>query len=275
MLIDKLSDNQKEKFKKDGFLIFKEFLPRDMVDAVKERIEPLFRGKFETGIEPDEWNWRYERDDPKNTRQICNAWKSDNIIRDTVCHKSIGKIISQLMGWDGTRLIQDNVLWKPPGAGNLTFHQDASYDDWIVPQVMATCWIALDDTFIDSGSLEFAIGSHKWGLARPPNNFIGESNPKLSLEKFAKNKRKSIEYAKVIVPAGGASFHHGLTWHGSNTNHTNRQRRALVSHCVPETAEFHETNIGGTGRIYRKYKLKDSNKLEDSFFPVIWTKKNN
>ena len=75
---------------------------------------------------------------------------------------------------------------------------------------------------------------------------------------------------KVLVPAGGASFHHGLIWHGSEANNTTKERRAIVSHCVPENAKFHETNCGGTGKLYRKYKLNDSSRLEDSFFPVIW-----
>ena len=275
LIIDQVSTEQISEFQKNGFVILKKFLPHQTLQALKTKIEPLFQGNFETGIEPDEWNWRYGRDDPRHTRQICNAWKSDNLIKETVCNKSIGRIISQLMGWKGTRLIQDNVLWKPPGAGAVTFHQDASYDDWIIPQTMATCWIALDDTFIDSGTLEFAVGSHNWGLAEPPSNFIGQNNHKVYLQNHAKQIGETVRLTKVIVPAGGASFHHGFLWHGSESNKTKNERRALVSHCVPKNATFHETNCGGTGKIYRKYKLNDSNRLEDSFFPVIWDQQKN
>ena len=275
MIINQVNNEQISNFQENGFLILEKFLPDKILQALKIKIEPLFRGDFETGIEPDEWNWKYEKDDPNDTRQICNAWKSDNLIRETVCNESIGRIISQLMGWEGVRLIQDNVLWKPPGAGPVTFHQDASYDDWIIPQTMATCWIALDDTFIDSGTLEFAVGSHNWGLSEPPNDFIGDNNHEIYLQKHAKKLGKTIEIAKVLVPAGGASFHHGFLWHGSKSNSTKKERRALVSHCVPETATFHETNCGGTGKVYRKYKLNDSYELEDSFFPVIWNQQKN
>lgn len=271
MLIDQLTASQIAQFKKNGFIIFEQFLPSKHLNKIKKRIEPLFRGDFETGIEPDEWNWRYGRDNPQHTRQICNAWKSDKLIREIVCHEAIGRVISQLMEWRGTRLIQDNVLWKPSGAQSLTFHQDASYDDWVVPQIMATCWIALDDTYVDSGTLEFVAGSHKWGLSIPPNNFMGEKNHKLHLEKYARKNKMTLNFTKVLVPAGGASFHHGLIWHGSEINKTKNDRRALVSHCVPEDAKFHDTNCGGTGRIYRKYKLNNSNRLENSFFPLIWS----
>ena len=44
-----------------------------------------------------------------------------------------------------------------------------------------------------------------------------------------------------------------------------------MAHCVPSDAEFHPTNIGGTARIYKKYKKINSNELEESFFPILWT----
>ena len=52
-----------------------------VADKLKDRIEPLFKGEFETGIEPDEWNWKSGRDSNDVTRQICNVWKSDNLIK--------------------------------------------------------------------------------------------------------------------------------------------------------------------------------------------------
>ena len=54
------------------------------LDELRDRFEPLFKGEFETNIEPDEWNWKSGKDPEDATRQICNAWKSDNLIRDLV-----------------------------------------------------------------------------------------------------------------------------------------------------------------------------------------------
>ena len=85
------------------------------------------------------------------------------------------------------------------------------------------------------------------------------------------NKEVTIKY--VEVPPGGVAFHHGLTWHGSGYNKTKHHRRAIVSHCVPSNAKFHPTNTGGTGKIYRKYKKINSLQLDESFFPILWTKK--
>ena len=68
--------------------------------------------------------------------------------------------------WPGARIGQDNVIWKPPGTKPLGFHQDDSYNDWIIPGEMLTCWIALDDTRAYQGTIEHVRGSHKWPMPR-------------------------------------------------------------------------------------------------------------
>ena len=177
------------------------------------------------------------------------------------------------MGWSGSRILQDNILWKPPGAKTLGYHQDAAYDDWIVPQTMATCWIALDNTSKNNGTLEYVVNSHKWGLIPPKGDFHSPKNYKKTLNEFSVRYNKEITIKYVEVPPGGVAFHHGLTWHGSGHNKTKCHRRAIVSHCIPSNAKFHPTNTGGTGKIYKKYKKINSLKLEESFFPILWTKK--
>jgi ectoine hydroxylase-related dioxygenase (phytanoyl-CoA dioxygenase family) len=270
MIKASIKEEQLNDFNRDGFLSIDKFLNLQYIDDLKNRVALLFDGVFETGIEPDEWNWRSDRGPHDVTRQICNAWKSDKLIKQLVCNPVIGECISKLMGWNGARLIQDNVLWKPPQGKPLNYHQDAAYDDWIIPQTMATCWITLDDAYIDNGGLEFATGSHKWGLSQPSANFHAPKNYKKELNDFVKHNEKTLHIAGVDIPAGGASFHHGMTWHGSGVNNSSTHRRAIVAHCVPSDATFHPTNCGGTGKIYRKYKLIESDELNDSFFPLLW-----
>jgi len=268
-----LTKNLIDEFKKNGFVILDEFIDLEYLDKLRDRFEPLFKGEFETGIEPDEWNWKFGIDPDNITRQICNAWKSDNLIREFVCHKIVGEICSGLMNWNGARLIQDNVLWKPPGGKTLGYHQDAAYDDWITPQTMMTCWMSLDYTSSKTGTLEYIRGSHKWGLQPPKGEFHSPDDYKKELNIFAKKNKKKIKIVHVEVPAGGVAFHHGNTWHGSGINDSQHHRRAIVAHCVPHDAKFHPTNTGGTAKIYKKYKKENSNDLDEKNFPVIWKKK--
>ena len=141
-----LSEDQVARFRDDGFLIVDRIVDPDDARRLADRFEPLFAGDFETGLQPDEWNWRTGRDSADLTRQICNGWKADRRVAATVLREDIGRACARLMDWPGARLYQDNVLWKPPGAKALGFHQDDSYVQWIDPPGMITCWIALDDT---------------------------------------------------------------------------------------------------------------------------------
>ena len=264
--------NEIEASNNNGFVIFDKFLLEENIEILKNRFNDLFDGKFENTIEPDEWNWKKNLSDPRATRQICNVWKSDNLIRKIVCNETIGLIASKLMGWQGARLVQDNILWKPSGGKTLGYHQDASYVDWIVPQTMISCWMSLDQTSQKIGTLEFVTGSHKWELSPPSVNFHSPDDYRRELINFAKNNNKELNITYVEVPPGGASFHHGYTWHGSGINKTSLNRRAIVSHCIPSNAKFHSTNIGGTGKIYKRYKKLNTNEMDESFFPILWNK---
>src|SRR5262249_12474136 len=119
------------RFHEDGFLILDRFLGADEAARVAARFERLFRGEFETGLQPDEWNWREGRDRPDLARQICNGWRADYTGASLVLSAEVGRLCAQLAGWPGARLPQDNVIWKPPGARPLGFPQDASYNGWI------------------------------------------------------------------------------------------------------------------------------------------------
>ena len=91
-----LNQNQINQFNENGFLIIDKFIDLEFIEKLKSRFEPLFKGEFETGIEPDEWNWKFG--DPEDlTRQICNGWKADHLIKQFVCHEIVGKSCSTLM----------------------------------------------------------------------------------------------------------------------------------------------------------------------------------
>ena len=97
----------------------------DTAAAVRARFDDLFAGRFSTGIYPDEWHWREGLSLPDATREIVNAWKSDRVVASVALSPRIGRMVADLMGWSaGTRIAQDDVLWKPPGAKGVAYHTD-------------------------------------------------------------------------------------------------------------------------------------------------------
>ena len=268
-MIDSFGAEEVDAFHRDGFLIVEEGLVSERaLDLLRGRYERLFDGEYETGIRPDEVNWVPGRDPEDRTRQLCNAWKSDDVVAAQVLSERIGSLAARLAGYRGVRILQDNVLWKPPGTKAIGFHQDSSYADYLVPPEMITCWLSLHDTTADAGPLEFVRGSHTWPKSPPERTQFHAPDDWLAGPRAAAPNEDALDVVPVVVKAGGGSFHHGLTWHGSppNTN-ASVARMALVSHMIPVATRFHETNVDVT---YSRYRRRGDLSLDESFFPVMW-----
>jgi len=270
-MIESLTPGQVETFQRDGFLIVEEGLVSDRaLELLRDRYLCLFDGEYETGIRPDEVNWVPGRDPEDRTRQLCNAWKSDSVVAAQVLSERTGRLAAQLAGYRGVRILQDNVLWKPPGTKAIGFHQDSSYADYLVPPEMITCWLSLHDTQADAGPLEFVRGSHEWPKSPPARSQFHAPDDWLEGAREAAPESVELETVPVVVKAGGGSFHHGLTWHGSAPNTSGTvARMALVSHLIPIETRFHETNVDVT---YSRYRKRGDLSLDESFFPVVWEK---
>lgn len=266
-----ISTSDQNIFHSDGFVIVDKLIESATVPILHQAFEDLFNGNFETGVRPDEVNWQQSTGDPGLSRQICNGWKANRDIARVVLSESIGKAIAKLSGWPGVRIMIDNVIWKPAATQSLGFHQDSAYLAWFTPSDLLTCWIALDDTYADGGTIEFVRGSHKWRLGEPEGEFHAPQDYRQPMRKAAAREGAKPEIVYVEVNAGGGSFHHGWTWHGSGANQSCRPRRSLVLHAMRSEVEYAPRNFAqGIGPIYSRYKRLGDNHLDENFFPILW-----
>jgi len=268
-MIDAFTPEQVETFHRDGFLTVEEGLVSpNALELLRERYLRLFDGTYETGIKPDEVNWVRGRDPEDRTRQICNGWRADDVIAAQVLSARTGRLAAQLMGYGGVRLLQDNCLWKPPGTKAIGFHQDGSYADYLVPPEMVTCWISLHDTHASAGPIEYVRGSNHWVRSTPFRSQFHAPEDWLAGARAAAPEGSELDIVPVVVKAGGGSFHHNLTWHGSSPNTGGTvARMALVSHMLPVEARFHPVNVD---LIYSRYRRRGDLSMDESFFPVMW-----
>jgi Phytanoyl-CoA dioxygenase (PhyH) len=259
-----------EAFRRDGFVVVDEgFIDDETVERLQQRFEPLFAGRYETGIRPDEVNWVPGRDPEDRTRQICNGWKADPCIAAQILSERTGQRAAELIGWDGVRLLQDNVIWKPPGAKSLGMHQDGSYLDYLVPPEMITCWISLDDTSAETGTITYAAGSHRWPRSAENRGEFHAPADWLAPVERARPPGEDLRLVPLVVRAGGAAFHHFNTFHGSGPNTGSVHRRSVISHLVPADARFHPEHVDP---VYSRYRRVDDTALDESFFPIVWTR---
>ncbi|KAM9983628.1 hypothetical protein ACTFIY_000343 [Dictyostelium cf. discoideum] len=246
-----ITQNEISHFKTKGFIQIDDVLDVNLVTEIRSKVEPLFEGKFPTDIWPDEWNYRKGLSVENSTREIVNIWKCDPFFAKIAFNENIGKMVCDLMGWSG---------W---------YHQDGPYLDFLPAETIAI-WVPLNDVSIENGTLEYAIGSHNWKTSSGMvDDFHNPLKFKLKMEDAAKIEGiEKPDIHMVTLKRGGVSFHHGKLWHGSSKNPSStKERCAFAFHFIPENCVFNDN----TGFFYGRYKLFDSNRVEESFFPITYS----
>jgi ectoine hydroxylase-related dioxygenase (phytanoyl-CoA dioxygenase family) len=265
-----LTASDVEGFRRDGFLVVEGLLSEARINALRGRFPKLFAGKFDTGVYPDEWYWREGMSLPDVTRHIGNAWKADLTVAKLALSADIGRAACELMGWSGAKLGQDTIWWKPARTKPVALHQDTSFMDFLDPAKTITCWITLDTTHREAGTLEYVPGSHRWPLTPLPDAFHAPEDYRAQMRAAA--AAAGVEPAAPVfieVPAGSCVLHAGEIWHGSGPNTTvDLMRRSIGVHLVPADAQFSDRP---GGYIYRRYQRTGEPALNESFFPILWS----
>lgn len=293
-------------FETDGFAVFRCVLTKDLVDLLNDRLEQVLRGHFDRGQCPDKMPKILQPLRSKDSNgsqgptgkatpplgftgntqkakviQVINIHKSDEHFRRLACHSRLGKVVAELAGWSSTRLAQDQIWAKPPGAPPLSFHRDSPYF-MFEPSDVVTVWIALDDMDQEIGPLEYVKGSHMWGDGRVGSSqqFFQPEGGRCLLESAAQAHGVTIDEidSRIIsmagLPAGSISIHNGRTWHGSGKNCSkNRPRRGLGLHYVPGHVKF--TDAARKSRLWRPYVERASSNnmtVPEDDFPLVWTR---
>ena len=269
--IDLVSDERAAAFEADGFVAVDSLIDTSLIDPLRDRFERLFRGDFETGTAPDEVNWREGHSDPTLTRQICNGWKADRLIASVVLDARLGAAVARLAGWPGTRIAQDNVLWKPPGARSLGFHRDNAYLAWYTPTEMFSCWIALDDTTADGGTLEIARGSHRLAHGSGSDGRVprprGLPGPGDRGRAACPDRRTRHRGDGGVCRRRGRSITDGPGTARAPTAQA-RHRRSLVLHCASSEPRFNRAGFGeGNGPVYSRYARLADDEMDENHFP--------
>jgi ectoine hydroxylase-related dioxygenase (phytanoyl-CoA dioxygenase family) len=264
---DRPTAGQVASYERDGFVIVPDYLAFDEVERVLGRFEQVFAHVFETGIAPDEVNYTPGVTPPDRTRQLCNVWKADRVLAATTLSARNAAFAAGLTGLAGLRINQDNVIWKPAGGAPVLAHQDGSYLDYLAPPNMVTCWMALDDTSQNAGTIYYARGSHRWPHVRAGGQFHAPDDWLSWLEEVRPSGAE-IDLVPVEVKSGGAAFHDAWVFHGSPANATaGAQRRSIISHLMSADTRW---NPERPHPVYSRYRRPGETEIDEAFFPVLW-----
>lgn len=271
-MIDHFSDEQVQQYREDGFLIVENLISLGTVEVLRERFDHIFDGYHDLVVWPDEYYWQKGRDPEDAHRVLAGLWRADPVVARETFSGNFGQLACQLEGASSARLWSDVAMYKPEGGKPFDIHQDAAFMCWVDPVWNWTCWIALDDTYADGGTLVYVRGSHKWGPQPAPGKtqIISETMGGWTdyVEQFAP-EGEGVELVSVEISAGSAAFHTGWIWHGSGPNtRPGNIRRSYSVHMIPATSKHHSRI---RHRAYSRYFAPGQLEFNEDFFPVIWS----
>lgn len=223
----------------DGFQIVSQpRLPRDVVEGATEGMEAVRAGVYDTGAPPQPSYWN-PGDDPNKLCKIEMPQVANRALMALVSHPALGRAAAEVTGAQWMQVWWVQLLLKPPtcpGSGtstNIGWHQDRYYwQCWEEASELLTAWVALSDVTEETGPMRFLRGSHRWGFLNQ-GDFWGQDLTAQSKE-IRPPTGETWEDVAAILPPGGVSFHHCLTFHGSGPNRSAGPRRSLALHLRTE-----------------------------------------
>ncbi len=260
----KLSDEQVEFFKQNGYLSKVKILDEKQIEFLRTELQQL------ADVNHPGHNLFYEFHSNESTDpstilfHALGAWRITPGFHDVLWNPRFLVAASQLLGNVPVRFWHDQLFWKPAKQGGVVaWHQDYSYWTRTKPVAHITCWCSLDDATIENGCLQYVPGSQRWGLLEKPAlaGDLMEIIDYLTLE-----QRQAFNPIPAEVKAGECIFHHSLTLHGSGENKSNRPRRAFVINAFADgvISDSDEVLLKGVPPI------KKGEKMEGDFFPLLF-----
>ncbi|OWF46509.1 alpha-ketoglutarate-dependent hypophosphite dioxygenase [Mizuhopecten yessoensis] len=138
-------------------------------------------------------------------------------LHDLVTHPKVVDLVCQLLGPDVVCWSTD-LFPKDPGSGkSCGWHQDSTYIGMDPPDAL-TVWVALTDSNIDNGCVEFSSKSHLKGQLDHTNTMSDKSMLLYGQEIPVEVEKSTIVSAELT--AGQASVHHVMTVHSSGPNNS-------------------------------------------------------
>jgi hypothetical protein len=160
-------------------------------------------------------------------------------LRKLSYRKTALAVARQLLG-PQANFAGDHTIFKPVHKGGPTpWHQDEAFREPGFEYDEISIWIAMTDSTIENGAMQYIPGSHLLGLL--PHRLNGGAAEANTIECYAGFDPNSA--AIRPVPAGAMIIHHGRTVHGAAGNKTNTPRLAYIlqySTPVKISKEIHE-----------------------------------
>lgn len=232
-----LTDDERQQYVDDGYIVVKNILTRDEVERYKRRASQIAHGDLPPGGEKMVVrDVRVAKGEYKPADPEMGVWKllqpdwHDETFRDFPANKRLLDVVEQVIGPD-IKCFLTMMIYKPPKLDDVhhPWHQDKQYFNFgPADQIMGT-WIALDATDGDNGTMRFLPGSHKQEVAHEYDSGPRQNFGILYAKDFPIPHPDEVT---VELGPGDGVFFHSLLLHRTGPNVTDRHRRVLTMHCA-------------------------------------------
>jgi len=259
---------QKEYYERDGFLILKNFIPKEICQFLVNRAQELINNFDETSIrtifstkDPQHVLNQYFLDSGDKIRFFFEEKALDehgNLVAEK--QYSINKIGHALHDLDPVfnlfsrqykiaklahdleiikpLLLQSMYICKQPNfGGEVICHQDSTYL-YVEDQPVTGLWFALEDATLDNGCLWAIPGGHK----TPLKSRMLRNKDRCTTLTYDDTPWPIQNLIPLEVPQGSLIVLHGLLPHMSKENISARSRHAYVLHVMSGKTQFAPDN---------------------------------
>ncbi len=242
-----VSDEEREAFARDGYVHLRGVLTSDEVDEISEVYDAFMRGEIDvTGRDLYDMVTGEFGTDPAH-------YVVFNVMLPRVYHpdwqgnvyEQVSLSIAEQLCGEGMTLDFDQLLAKQPGRDDAVFawHQDQAY--WINTddRRTATCWLAVDESTLENGCMQFLPGSHREPVR--PHRPAGASREEQHT--LVTDLRPGDAPVAVPIARGDITVHNEGILHGSggNTSASSRRRAYINAYRSIETVR-RERELGFT-----------------------------
>ena len=264
-----MTNIDKEKFNKNGYLVLNNFISDDECQVLIDRATKIvlkyksdkhikFYSK-NNSINSDKYfldsanniSIFFEElalDENNNLRQpiLLSVNKlghalheKDPVFKNFSNSQSLSSICSQL-DMNIPFCIQSMYIFKQPRiGGEVTYHQDATFL-YTEPSSVIGFWWALEDATINNGCLWVLPKGHKDYKLR--KRFIRKKDGKMDYNIFDHKPWLSSKFIPLEVKKGTLIILDGLLPHGSSENHSKKSRHAYSLHFVDNSKSYPQDN---------------------------------
>lgn len=200
---------------------------------------------------------------------VANAQREHPFIWELATHERIVDAVEQVIGPDvvllGTHFF---CKYPSPQEGDQPFvawHQDVTY--WgLTPPRVTTIWLAIDDVDIENGAMQVIPGSHRQGVL--DHSTSDRTGNLLSVNQAIDESLFATDAAMdIILRAGQASLHDGMTVHGSLPNRSPHRRCGLTIRYITPDVEIDVEPTGPIRWLPSLLRGKDRHR-KNRYFPA-------